>query len=232
VLAGGALALDHDAAGVRVTGELVARQVPLLPLRNEHGRRTSLAALRGKVVVLTPFLTLCHEVCPLTTGAFEAMQRAVDQAGLGDRVVFAEVSVDPWRDTPARLRAFARLTGVHFELFTGSRRELLRFWHFFGVAYYRTPEGRPPDRDWMTGRPLRFDVSHTDGLFLVDPRGVERIVDVGMPSVRGRLSRTMRRLLNSQGLQNLAHPGPGWSVRQGLDDVGFLLRRRLSPARS
>ncbi len=34
------------------------------------------------------------------------MSRAVAAAGLRDRVSFAEVSVDPWRDTPGRLRAF------------------------------------------------------------------------------------------------------------------------------
>jgi len=57
-------------------------------------------------------LTLCHEVRPLTTGAFIAMKHAVRKAGLADRVIFTEISVDPWRDSPARLRAFARYTGI------------------------------------------------------------------------------------------------------------------------
>ena len=48
----------------------VNRAVPNLRLLNEHGHTVSLTSFRGKYVVLTPFLTLCHEVCPLTTGAY------------------------------------------------------------------------------------------------------------------------------------------------------------------
>jgi protein SCO1/2 len=218
---GGAAAKPH------VAGERIDRAVPRLPLQDERGRTTSLAAFRGKVVVLAPFLTLCHEVCPLTTGAFEAMQRAVDRAGLGDQVTFAEVSVDPWRDTPARLSAFARTTGARFHLLTGTRAQLTRFWRFFGVAFFKTPEGKPPDTDWLTGKPLTFDVSHTDGLFLLDANGHERILDIGMPNVGGRLSATLKRLLNDTGRRNLAHPQAAWTVRQALDDIGSLLGKQI-----
>jgi protein SCO1/2 len=228
---GAALALDGGAARPPVTGTLTDRGVPPLRLESAAGRTTSLAALRGKIVALTPFLTLCHEVCPLTTGAFVQMQQAVDRAGLGDEVAFVEVSVDPWRDTPARLRAFSRLTGIRLLLLTGSKSELARFWRFFGVGFWRTDEDDPahPDTDWLTHRPLTFDVSHTDGLFLLDARGHERIVDVGMPDVGGHVSRVLRGLLNKQGRSDLAHPEPGWTVRQGLNDVGYLLARRIAP---
>ena len=37
---------------------------------NQQGKAVSLAALRGKVVVLAPFLSLCQDECPLVTGAF------------------------------------------------------------------------------------------------------------------------------------------------------------------
>jgi protein SCO1/2 len=183
----------------------------------------SLAAFRGKVVVVTPFLTLCHEVCPLTTGAFVAMQRAIERAGLARRVVLVEVSVDPWRDTPVRLRAFARMTGIRFPLLTGTPGQLARFWRFFAVASWRTKEGVPADRDWLTGKPLTFDVSHTDGLFVLDPRGRERILDLGMPMIRRPLPRPLKRLLNTEGRRDLGGRLGGWTVQQALDDIGYLL---------
>ncbi len=204
-------------------GDAVDRALPVLRLENERGHVTSLAAYRGRVVVLAPFLTLCGEVCPLTTGAFEAMQRDVDRAGLEREVVFAEVSVDPARDTPARLRAFARMTGIHFPVFTGTASQLARFWQFFGVAYWRTKEDTPPDTDWLTGKPLTFDVSHTDGLFVVDASGRERILDVGMPSVGGRLPQALARLLDAEGRSDLEHPRAGWTIPQALDDLGRVL---------
>jgi protein SCO1/2 len=228
---GAALAVGRGSGSTPVTGEQLDRPVPPLRLRDANGKTTSLAALRGKVVVLTPFLTLCHEVCPLTTGAFIQMQRAVRQAGLGDRVAFAEISVDPWRDTPARLRAFARLTGIRFRLYTGTRQQLARFWRFFGVAYWRTKEDTPPDTDWLDQRPLTFDVSHTDGLFLLGARGHERILDVGMPTTGGKLPPQLLDLLDDEGRRELAHPKTPWTVRQALDDIGHLLGRPIpSPA--
>src|ERR1051326_1798830 len=105
-----ALAARGHTKAAPIYGVRVDRAVPSVPLLDEHGRHVALADYRGKIVVLSPVLTLCHEVCPLTTGAFMSMERAVRRAGLAGRVVFAEISVDPWRDSPARLRAFSRLT--------------------------------------------------------------------------------------------------------------------------
>jgi len=79
-----------------------------LPLLHEHGRRTSLAAFHGRYLVLAPTLTLCHEVCPMTTGALMDLERELQASGQGRRVVVAEATVDPWRDSPARVRAFKR----------------------------------------------------------------------------------------------------------------------------
>ncbi|HWF26419.1 MAG TPA: SCO family protein, partial [Solirubrobacteraceae bacterium] len=45
------------------------RPVPDVQLIDVRGRRFSLAAWRGKWVVLAPSMTLCAEVCPMTTGA-------------------------------------------------------------------------------------------------------------------------------------------------------------------
>jgi cytochrome oxidase Cu insertion factor (SCO1/SenC/PrrC family) len=212
-----------------IVGTQLDRQTPAIPLLNEDGRKVTLADFRGKVVVLSPILTLCHEVCPLTTGAFISMERAVREAGLGDRVVFAEVSVDPWRDSPARLRAFARYTGIDFTLLTGTRQNLRRFWRFFGVDYFRTPQGKPPESDWWTHKPLTFDVAHTDGLVLLDQRGHWRILILGMPNVHGKLAARLRGLLSEKGLKNLAEPEAPWTVSQALADLSFLVGRPIKP---
>jgi cytochrome oxidase Cu insertion factor (SCO1/SenC/PrrC family) len=225
--AGTALAVWPRSAGSIVTGTRLDRPVPSVPLLDEHGRRVSLASFRGKVVVLSPTLTLCHEVCPLTTGAFVAMRQAVRRAGLDDRVVFAEISVDPWRDTPARLRAFRRYTGIRFALLTGTERELRRFWRFFGVGFFRTRQVGRVDVDWWTQRPLTFDVAHTDGVFFVDPHGHLRIVMLGMPNVQGRLAERLRRLLSDAGVKNLEQPQAPWTVAQALGDLGALVGRRI-----
>src|SRR5581483_215229 len=163
------------------------RPLPDLPLIDARGHPTSLAAYRGRYLVLAPSLTLCHEVCPMTTAALATLQRSLRRDGLGSDTAVAEVTVDPWRDTPARLRAYRRLAGVNFDLLTGTPAEIRRLWKFFGVFYKRVPQGKPPDVDWLTHRAETFDVQHTDGVFIVDPAGHWRIGDLGMPYVGGKL---------------------------------------------
>src|SRR6202020_947901 len=57
-------------------GLVLNRPTPqTVPLVNQQGQAVSLAALRGKVVVLAPFLSLCQDECPLVNGAFISLAR-------------------------------------------------------------------------------------------------------------------------------------------------------------
>ena len=193
-------------------------------LVDQHGHAVSLADLRGKVVVLSPFLSLCQDECPLVTGAFAAMQRDLRAAGLADRVVFVEATVDPGRDSVARLAAYQKEFGADWELWTGSPAQVAAFWKPFGVEYQRVPEDQPAKTDWWTGQPLTYDVDHTDGYILLDARGRERYVEVSAPNMEGRLDRKLSGLLNAGGLHDLAHPqGPEWTPAQALGAVSWLL---------
>jgi len=199
------------------------RKVPHMALRSATGRMTSLAALHGKVVVLAPSLTLCHEVCPITTQAFMTMKNALEKAGLGGKVAFVEATVDPWRDSPARLRAYDKLTGANFIQLTGNVEQVQRFWHWFGVGFKRVPQGKPPDMDWWTHKPETFDVEHTDGVFLIDQADYERSFFPGIADVGGHVSPALHRLLSETGLSNLVHPGVAWTESQVMAGVGRLL---------
>lgn len=203
------------------------RPVPAVALADEQGQPVSTRDWRGMWVVLAPSMTLCGEVCPMTTGALMQLQGRLRQVGLAKQVAVVEATIDPWRDSPARLRAYQKLTGADFTMLTGSQSEIHQLWKFFGVYYHRVPEGTPPDIDWMTHKPLSFDIQHTDAVFIIDPAGQERIVDEGMPDVGGHLSPTLRGLLDQQGLQDLAHPQLPWSATEILEDLYFLMNRNV-----
>jgi protein SCO1 len=97
-----------------------------LPLTDEFGKTTNLAAFDGKVVVLTDFMTLCQEICPITTSELNQIDGTVTKAGLAGKVQFVNITVDPDRDSPARLhayRAFANLL-PNWTLLTGSASRL------------------------------------------------------------------------------------------------------------
>ena len=216
-------------------GTLLDKPVPEsvadLPLTTDTGQVTSLAALHGQVVVLADFLTLCQETCPLTTGNLLMMDRAVTAAGLARRVRFVELTVDPGRDTPSRLRAYRKLVGApaNWSLLTSSPAVIERIWRYFGVWYQQVPEGRPPGVDWLTGRPLTYDVSHQDALFYLDARGRERFGVVGSPNATGApIPPALHRFLSAQGRRNLSHPDPStWTAAEALSPVAWLTRRPI-----
>jgi cytochrome oxidase Cu insertion factor (SCO1/SenC/PrrC family)/thiol-disulfide isomerase/thioredoxin len=226
---------DHQrAAGAQVPAPLAVgtalqrpRAVPPTQLVDSRGKPFSTTQWRGRWLVLAPSLTLCHEVCPMTTAALDQIRAQVQKLGLGNQVRVAEVTVDPWRDSPSRLRAYARLSGASFQLLTGTQAEIKRLWKFFGVYYVRVPQGKPPDVDWLTGKPETFDVDHTNAVFILDPAGQERIIDEGMPDVSGRLPAGLHRLLNDHGIHNLAHPQFGWTPHEVVQDLYFLMNKNL-----
>lgn len=201
----------------------VSQTIANLPLLNQAGQAVTLNQFRGKVLLVAPFLTSCQEECPITTGALLAMQQSIDQDNLTHKVVLAEVTVDPGRDTPARMAAFAQMTGSSWPLLTGSRETLARLWSYFGIYYQRVPEGTPPGIDWEIHKPYTYDVNHSDGFVLLDRQQHERFIAGGMVQISGIPAR-LQHLLDSQGRSNLSDPGGGsWTVSDGLGAIGWFL---------
>jgi protein SCO1/2 len=202
-----------------------------IPLLNQDGQTVTLASLRGKVVVLAPFLTLCQDECPLVTGAFTILQSDLRAAGLSHKVVFVETTVDPGRDTVARLAAYQREFGADWDLWTGTPANLAAFWKAFGVSYQIVPEEQPPHLDWFTGKPLTYDVDHTDGYILIDSTGHERFVDASAPNLDGKLDKKLTSLLNAGGVLGLHHPQQtDWTVDDALAAISWLLGTNVRPA--
>lgn len=208
-----------------------SKPLPQVPLINEYGQKTSLAAYKGKFVVFAPTMTLCAEVCPMTTGSLMDLVGRLRREGLASKVVVAEVTVDPWRDSPARLRAYKRMTGADFTMLTGSVKSITKLWKELGIYFRRVPQGSPPAIDWWTHKPEKFDVEHSDGVFVLDPAGDERIVITGMPRIEGRLAPVLHKLLDAEGRQNLANPQLPWTASQLMDDLDWLMSRDV-PASS
>jgi protein SCO1 len=193
-------------------------------LVDQQGHAVTLAGLRGKVVVLAPFLSLCQDECPLVTGAFITLQRDLHAAGLADRVVFVEATVDPGRDSVARLAAYQKEFGADWDLWTGTPSNIAAFWKPFGVDYQIVSEEQPPKTDWWTGQPLTYDVDHTDGYILINQSGRERFVNASAPDEKGVLNAKLRGLLNAGGLHDLQNPqGPNWTTADALGAIGWLL---------
>jgi protein SCO1 len=213
-------------------GLIINRPTPShIALVNQFGASVSLAGLKGKIVVLAPFLTLCQDECPLITAAFIGLQRDLAAAGEGKKVVFVEATVDPGRDTVARLAAYQKEFGADWDLWTGTPANLAAFWKTFGVSYQIVPEAQPAHLDWLTGKPLTYDVDHTDGYILIGADGRERFVDANAPNLGGQLNSKLTSLLNAGGVQGLHHPQQtDWTPDEALAAISWLLGTNVPPA--
>ena len=200
-----------------------------LPFTDQRGRNVELTSFRGKTVLLVPFLTLCTDICPLDTGNLLQVQRSLVADASAAKVQLVELSVDPARDTPSRLAAYARLTGASWELLTESPSQAVQVEHFFGWVVQRVPEDSPPSLDWWTGKPLTYDVNHSDGFVVIDTHGAERFSTGAAPDFRGTLNPTLHRFLTAEGHDHLAHPlNPGWNPTAALQTLGWQLHRPLA----
>lgn len=228
-------ASGHLAQVATPENAVVPPAIEHLVFQNSQGRRVSLASMTGKTIVISDSMTLCSEDCPLDTANVVTAARRADAAGLTRRVEFLTVTVDPARDTPRRLRAFrAFYTAAHslpnWQLLTGSRQNLARLWKYFGVYWKRVPEDTPPDRDWMTGKPLAYDIEHSDEVFVVDPHAHERYVISGHAHVpdAGTVPGRLQAFLSAEGKRHLTRPGADtWTPADVTAVLGKLTGRRI-----
>jgi protein SCO1/2 len=238
ILASGGSSPSGDGSAMPSVGSLrpygIVTDMPLTsrllaqPLTNQYGRTVRLSDLRGRAVLLVPFLSLCTDICPMTTGNLLEVYRSLVADHAESKVEIVELTVDPGRDTPARLAAYARLTGARWQLLTEQPGELVALARFLGFTYERAPADTPPAIDWWTGKPLTYDVNHSDDYYVVDGAGAERVVDQAAPSFSGRLNAKLYRFLSEEGRRHLAEPQhPAWTPADVLNALGAVLHRTL-----
>jgi protein SCO1/2 len=132
------------------------RAAPPLGLIDQHGETVGLERLAGRPVLVTFAFGHCADICPLVV---DNARRARDEAWGSDGAALVVVTLDPWRDTPARLPDLAERwrLGPGDHLLGGPVDEVEAVLDAWNMARERDP---------MTG-----DVAHPPLLYLVDAEG-------------------------------------------------------------
>lgn len=99
------LASALGACGSRSTPPPRLLQIEAFALIDQHGEAFSSDRLQGHIWVANFIFTHCPDVCPLLTSQMANLHRAMAQV---EGLRFVSISVDPERDTPARLLEYAR----------------------------------------------------------------------------------------------------------------------------
>lgn len=134
------------------------------------GAAFSSSDLRGTPSVLFFGFTHCPDVCPITLARLAAARRALsgaDQARV--RVVF--VTVDPMRDTPARMAEFLAPFGPGITGLTAPLGTLAPLLRELGVAYAFTAATDSSHAHAAHGHGApAYTVTHSEAIYLLDAR--------------------------------------------------------------
>ena len=127
-------------------------------LTNQHGQPVTNKDLEGKILVVDFFFSHCSSVCPRMTNNLTTIQEAFKN---DSTVLINSFSIDPERDSVARLAAYAskfHITG-NWNFLTGSKQEIYRLARK-GFYITATDGDGGPD-----------DFIHSEKLVLVDKAG-------------------------------------------------------------
>lgn len=160
---------DSGASDDPVRRAVLAEPFPAPPLDlvDPEGVAVRLEDLQGSVVALFFGYTYCPDVCPLTLAVLGRLQEE-EQEGVEPPLEVVFVSVDPERDTPSRLRAFADGLPGRIRAVSGDGDRIRTQAVAYGVDVQRPgapeeidPEGPVPD----------YRVDHTARTFLIGADG-------------------------------------------------------------
>jgi protein SCO1/2 len=179
--AGGSASSQGGFTAIDISGASYANK---LELPDPDGRLRRLDEFKGKVVVVFFGYTQCPDVCPTTLAELAQVRKALGADGARVQPVF--VSVDPARDTPEILKAYAQSFGDDVVALRGDEAQTKATAQEFKVFFAKVP-GKAPDT---------YTMDHTAGSYVFDPQGRVRLfMRHGQPAAA--IETDIRRLLAS-----------------------------------
>ncbi|HVC24941.1 MAG TPA: SCO family protein [Acidimicrobiales bacterium] len=135
---------------------------PQFTLLDQSGHRTSLASLRGKVVVLTFFDAACDDICPVVGAEIRRAEQAL--GGDAPRVAFVAVNTDPEALSAAWLSRTTGRLGLgrypNWYFLTGGIGALDVVWTHYGIT--------------IEVSRASHHVAHTEAMYFLDGSQRER----------------------------------------------------------
>jgi cytochrome oxidase Cu insertion factor (SCO1/SenC/PrrC family) len=174
-------AVDTTAAATWAAGE---QRAPDFRLADEHGRRVSLAGLRGRPVLLTFIDPLCRDFCPTEV---QHLSDVVRNAPAGEKPTILAVSVNTAGNKPSILAVDRRKWSAppQFRWAVGSEAQLARVWRKYHIDVMESSKT-------VAGVKVR-QIAHTEASYLLDRDGFERALFI-WPYTADAVSKELRAL--------------------------------------
>jgi len=141
------------------------RPAPAFVLRDQHGRPVSVAAFRGRPVIVTFIDPLCRNLCPLEA---KVLNDVVGRVPRDQRPVILAVSVDVYADARADLLQDVRKWELvpEWRWAVGRPALLAAVWRRYEVGVRVTTKR-------IAGLTINY-ITHTEAAYMIDRTGHER----------------------------------------------------------
>ena len=137
------------------------RAAPEFALPGSDDNLFELKHTRGKLVILGFGFSHCPEICPTTLATLGRTLKILGATAAQVQVVY--VTVDPERDTPARLREYLRHFHPNFIGLSGTAEALAAVRRDYGILAAKEVHGDG-----------NYEVHHSSYLYLIDRQGLLR----------------------------------------------------------
>jgi cytochrome oxidase Cu insertion factor (SCO1/SenC/PrrC family) len=141
------------------------RRAPTFNLTDQRGNPVSLAALRGRPVLVTFIDPLCRNFCPIEAQHLDTVVRSFPAA---QKPAVVAVSVNVYGNTEPILRQDGRKWQLvpEWRWAIGKPNELRRVWNAYGIEVL--------DQTKTLAGVKVHTIVHTEGAYLIDANGYER----------------------------------------------------------
>ncbi len=162
-----------------------ARALPDFELVDHANRAFDRGDLDGRWSLLFFGYTHCPDVCPITLQTLADAVARIDDDDVRDELRIYFVSIDPERDTPARLAEYVTYFDPGFTGLTAPLERLKTLTRALGIAH---------DFRNKTAGASAYDVDHSSAIVLINPRG-EYAGIFGAPHDPAVLARDLTRIV-------------------------------------
>jgi len=155
-----AAAIGADSAALKAGVFNPPRLAPEFALRGTDGADFKLSRYRGKVVALGFGYTFCPDVCPTTLLELAQARKKLGADARDFQVIY--VTVDPERDSAARLKTYLSAFDDSFLGATGTPEQLAHVRKAYGISIAKKT---------VDGNPSAYLVHHSSFVYFIDREG-------------------------------------------------------------
>lgn len=130
-------------------------------LTNQDGQVFHLSQLRGKTVFLFFGFLSCPDICPTALSKLTRVYKQLPE--INDHFITVFVSVDPAKDTPAKLKEYLSFFKIKSIGLTGAKEEIDKVVDAYGAVYQIVPQ--------FGGD---YTIDHSAYIYLIDKLGKVR----------------------------------------------------------